>query len=33
MVKQQPSIPSRPINPDTTRDETVRMDDEILKQL
>ena len=33
MVKQQPSIPSRPIDLDIARDETVREDDEILKQL
>ena len=33
MVRQQPPVPSRPIDPDTARDETVREDDEILKQL
>ena len=33
MVRQQPPVPSRPINPDTTRDETVREDDEIINQL
>ena len=33
MVRQQPLVPSRSIDPDTTRDETVREDDEILKQL
>ena len=33
MVRQQPLVPSRPIDPDTTRDETVREDDEIIKQL
>ena len=33
MVRQQPPIPSRPIDPDTTRDKTVREDDEIIKQL
>ena len=33
MVRQQPPVPSRPIDPDTTRDEIVREDDEILKQL
>ena len=31
MVKQQPPVPSRPIDPDTIRDETVREDDEIIK--
>ena len=33
VVRQQPPVPSRPIDPDTTRDEIVREDDEILKQL
>ena len=33
MVKQQPPVPSQPIDSDTTRDETVREDDEIIKQL
>ena len=33
MVRHQPPVPSRPIDPDTARDETVREDDEILKQL
>ena len=33
MVRQQPPVPSRPIDPDTARDEIVREDDEILKQL
>ena len=33
VVKQQPLVPSRPIDPDTTRDETIREDDEIIKQL
>ena len=33
VVKQQPPVPSQPIDPDTTRDETVREDDEIIKQL
>ena len=33
MVRQQPPVPSRPIDPDIARDETVREDDEILKQL
>ena len=33
MVRQQPPVPSRPIDPDTTRDETVRENDEIIKQL
>ena len=33
MVRQQPSVPSRPINPDTTRDKIVREDDEIIKQV
>ena len=33
MVKQQPPVPSWHIDPDTTRDETVREDDEIIKQL
>ena len=33
MLKQQPQVPSRPINPDTTGDKTVREDDEIIKQL
>ena len=31
VVKQQPPVPSQPINPDTARDKTVREDDEILK--
>ena len=33
VVRQQPPVPSRPIDPDTTIDETVRKDDEILKRL
>ena len=33
VVRQQPLVPSRPIDADTARDETVREDDEILKQL
>ena len=33
MVRQHPLVPSRPIDLDTARDETVRKDDEILKQL
>ena len=33
MVRQQPLVPSRHIDPDTTRDETVREDDEIIQQL
>ena len=33
MVRQQPPVPSRPIDPDTTRDETMREDDKIIKQL
>ena len=33
MVRQQPPVPSRPIYPNTTRDETVREDDEIINQL
>ena len=33
MVRQQPPVPSRPIDSDTTRDETVKEDDEIIKQL
>ena len=33
MVRQQPPVPSRPIDPNTTRDKTVREDDEIIKQL
>ena len=33
MVRQHPPFPSRPIDPNTTRDETVREDDDILKQL
>ena len=33
MVGQQPLVPSWPIDPDTSRDEIVREDDEILKQL
>ena len=33
MVRQQPPVPSRPIDPDTTTDETVREDDVIIKQL
>ena len=33
VVTQQPPLPSRPIDPDTARDEIVREDDEILKQL
>ena len=31
VVRQQPQVLSRPIDPDTARDETVREDDEILK--
>ena len=31
MVRQHPPIPSRPIDLDTARDETIREDDEILK--
>ena len=30
VVRQQPPVPSRPIDPDTTRDEIVREDDEII---
>ena len=33
VVRQQPPVPSHPIDPDTSKDETVREDDEILKQL
>ena len=33
VVRQQPPAPSRPIDLDTTRDETMREDDEIIKQL
>ena len=33
VVRQQPLVPSRPIDPDTARDEIMREDDEILKQL
>ena len=33
MVRQQPPVPSGPIDSDTARDETVREDDEILKKL
>ena len=33
MVRQQPPVPSHPIDPDTSKDEIVRKDDEILKQL
>ena len=33
MVRQQPPVPSRPIDPDIARDKIVREDDEILKQL
>ena len=33
VVKQQRPVPSQPIDPDTSNDETVREDDEILKQL
>ena len=33
MVRQQPLIPFRPIDLDAARDETIREDDEILKQL
>ena len=33
MVGQQPPIPSRPLDPDIARDETVRENDKILKQL
>ena len=33
MVRQQPPIPSRPIDLDTTRDKMVRENDEIIKQL
>ena len=31
VVRHQPPVPSRPIDPDIARDETVREDDEILK--
>ena len=31
MVRQQPLVPSRPIDPDTSIDEIVRENDEILK--
>ena len=31
VVRQQPPVPSRLIDPDTARDEIVREDDEILK--
>ena len=33
MVKQQPPVLSRPIDPDTTRDKIMREDDEIIKRL
>ena len=33
MVRQQPPVPSRPIDPDTTRDKIMREDDEIIKQV
>ena len=33
MVRQQPPVPSQPIDPNTVRDEIVRKDGEILKQL
>ena len=33
MVILYPPVPSWPIDPDTARDETMREDDEILKQL
>ena len=33
MVRQQPLVPSRLIDPDTARDKIVREDDEILKKL
>ena len=33
MVRQQPPIPSHPIDPDIAKDETMREDDEILDQL
>ena len=33
VVKQQPPIPSLPIDPDTARDETMGENDEILKQV
>ena len=33
MVRQQPPVPSRPIDPNTTKDETMREDDEIIKKL
>ena len=33
VVRQQPPVLSRPIDPDTVREEVVRKDDEILKQL
>ena len=33
MVRQQPPVPSWSIDPDITRDEIMREDDEIIKQL
>ena len=33
MVRQKPLVPSRLIDPDISRDKTMREDDEILKQL
>ena len=33
VVRQQPPVPSQLIDPNTTKDETVREDNEILKQL
>ena len=33
MVRHQPPVPSQLIDPNTARDETMREDDEILKQL
>ena len=33
VVRYQPPVPSRPIDLDTTIEETVREDDEIIKQL
>ena len=33
VIREQPLVPSRPLDLDTTRDETVREDDEILKKL
>ena len=33
VVRQQLLVPSRPIDPNSSKDETMREDDEILKQL